>query len=330
MPGDFDAVIKNARALLGKHAAWVDQYKAYAGQLNAHAAFIAEKRTNFREWAPLHFYITTSLAKDAKTRLVLDVRYMGQNVAILNCDKNDRVTISTIEQDEKNEQHFDCKIKLKNGDWKGAEAAAFRKWFRDRPPTRNDGNRKNAEHNIESMLLTEFSRKDGEKKLRGIQPVQFAGKVRFPMPTALSASKHDKLRFAEGGKGGGVDILARVGSGPNSRLCVIEVKDENTSAEPPETALKQAISYAVFIRELLRSEAGPPWWALFGFRRSLPDTLTLCAACAMPMREPAAKDDESFGGKNLPIGGDSIECHYLYFSLSENKNALQTIKTSLP
>ncbi len=62
----------------------------------------------------------------------------------------------------------------------------------------------------------------------------------------------------------------------------MELKDENTAKEPLKDALKQAIAYTVFIRELLRSEAGLAWWRLFGFGGSIPDRLKLVAACVMP------------------------------------------------
>ena len=322
--------IEDARKLL-KENQWVDKYKKYAEILLSKEEGSEKRRKNFREWAPLYFYTCISLAAEAGNRLVLDVRYMGQNVARLTCGENGQATISTkgsdYNYDANNRGHFECKIPLDHEDWKGKEAAAFRKHFRDREQVRNDGKKGNAEHNIESLLLTEFSKRGEDKALRGIQPVRFAG-IRFAMPTALSASKG--LRLAEK-KGGGVDILARVGSGRHTRLCVIEVKDEYDAKEPPQKVLQQAVAYAVFIRELLRSEAGPLWWRLFGFRGEMPAPLTLYAACAMPTQGSSGKpDDESFAGTRLDVGGDSIECHYIYFNKAGDNASLQSLKTSLP
>lgn len=328
---DFDAIIKNAQCILEKkfpeQYKWTDLYKLYAEQLIANVEFIKGKRKNFREWAPLYFYITTSSAKGNKSKLVLDVRYLGQNVAELVCDKNDKVTISTDDYNYNNERDFGCTIKLAkcdNVDWK--DATEFRKYFRDREPAKKN----NLEHKIESMLLTEFSKKGGDKFLRGIQPVKFAGKIRFPMPTALSASNHSKLELPKTGKGGGIDILTRVGASPHTRLCIIELKDENNCSEPPKLALQQAVEYTTFIRELLRSEGGSIWWELFGFSSAIPAQLTLYATCAMPTREPTMKDDDSFERMQLTIDSDIIECHYIYFSMSDNNNSLKLIKTSLP
>lgn len=327
---DFDIIISNARKLLTSQT-WVAQYKGYAEAMWANADFIMEKRRLFREWAPLYFYINTSKAMAAATTLVLDVRYLGQTVAAISCDKNRRVTITTKAYDANNRRDFNCEIQLHKVDWK--DAAEFRRYFRDREPVRNNTGRRNTEHNMESMLITEFKKCSRDKLLHGIQPVQMAGNIRFSMPTVFSASKHSNLRAADNGKGGSVDILARVGSsGTNVHLCVIEVKDENCDKEPPEAALHQAVEYAVFLRELLRSDAGALWWKLFGFTKGLPEPgkLTLFAVAAMPTREPDKPDDVSFAWKRFDMDGDSIECHYIYFSTSMDKSSLQSIKTSLP
>jgi len=325
MNKDFNSVIKNAQELL-EDKEWVSQYKSYAEAMSVNVDFISKKRKNFREWEPLYFYINTTQAKDSCKKLVLDVRYMGQNVAKITCDNNNRVTISTKGFDDTNRQNFNYDKPLNNVEWKDAkDAKEFLKFFKDRDRVRTSDKKRNEEHNIESMLITEFSRCSGKKKpLRGIQPVKFAGKIRFAMPTVFSASDHNKLRVASKYKGGSIDILARV----SARLCVIEVKDKNDPSETPEAALQQAVEYTVFIRELLRSEAGPCWWKLLGFTRQIPapGKLTLYAACAMPTREPEKKDDESFDGMRFNIDGDSIECHYIYFSL--DKSSLQPFKTS--
>ena len=76
--------------------------------MTANAAFISQKRKKFREWVPLYFYITTTKAKESKSKLTLDVRYMGQNIAKLACDRNDKVTISTKDYDIKNQHYLGC------------------------------------------------------------------------------------------------------------------------------------------------------------------------------------------------------------------------------
>jgi hypothetical protein len=143
------------------------------------------------------------------------------------------------------------------------------------------------------------------------------------MPTPISASNHKApLKYSKS-KGGGIDILARTGRGPHATLTVIEVKDENTDKEPPEAALKQAIQYAVFIRELLRSDCGEAWYKIFGFTGGIPKNLKIRVACAMPDDNL----DKSFAKKTCSIGSDTIECHYIYFKYDGKR--LSDFQTSL-
>ena len=123
------------------------------------------------------------------------------------------------------------------------------------------------------------------------------------MPTPISASKHGTTKYSKQ-HGGGLDILARIGTGGRATyLCVIELKDENTSAEPASHAIAQAIKYTVFIRELLRSSVGAAWWKLFDFGGLIPDKLLLHAACAMPLPDKG-EADTNFWGQRLQIGND--------------------------
>jgi hypothetical protein len=100
----------------------------------------------------------------------------------------------------------------------------------------------------------------------------------------------------------------------------MELKDENTKREPPKEVMKQAIAYAAFIRELLRSNFGRDWWRLFGFRGEIPEPLELYALCVMPSNN---NNDYFFGNMELNIDRDIIKLHYIYFDdeyfIKENK-----------
>jgi ribonuclease J len=308
---DYQAVIDSARKLLNESPEWIEHYAGYADALVANGSFIRSARRMFHSWAPLRYYVSMLQAKGAKRTLMLDIRYMGQNVACLKARKDGSVVVSTKGLDEANKLYFGCDIVLDNAEWKGADARKFRAFFKALPPRAGKGKKHNEEHNVESILITEFSKtRAAEKKLIGIQPVRIGG-VRFGMPTPVSASNHSALKYS-GAYGGGMDIFARSGKPPRSYLTVIEVKDENVKGEPPQDALKQAIEYAVFLRELLRSGSGAMWWRLFGYRRALPEKLTIRCACAMPDDIP----DKSFAGRTFNIDGDVIECHYIYFQMA--------------
>ena len=174
-------------------------------------------------------------------------------------------------------------------------------------------------------MLSEFA-KSTNKALLNIKPVMLES-IFFPMPTPISASKKGDARYV--GNGGGIDILARTGTGGQygTFLCVIEVKDENNRKEPPAIVIKQAIKYATFVRELLRSDARESWWRLFGFGGAIPKKLLIHAICAMP------DDiiDMDFAGKIIEIEQDEIRLDYIYFKAQkEDKNIIESVITSLP
>lgn len=309
----METVIAEVQKLLSDKTEWVDRYKKYAEEMKSNKNFLEENRRRFYESRPLHFYISTTNAKNSN-KLVLDMRYGGQSVATLTANKKD-ILINTKDKEVKNKRDFCCDIELdKNSKWGDPSASKFRGFFKNRDYSRNRtaNNKGNEEHYVEHLLLTEFSKRNGKyKQIIGIQPVKFCG-VRFGIPTPISASDHKKVTYANQ-NGGGIDILARTGGGRNSTyLTVIEVKDENNKKEPPRDALKQAIQYAVFIRELLRSKIGKDWYEIFGFRGDIPKNLTIRVACALPYKDDNDMD-KSFEKSIYSIGNDKIECHYIYF-----------------
>ena len=174
------------------------------------------------------------------------------------------------------------------------------------------------------MLLTEFSKKSGKDKvLCNIQPVKIAGIARFQMPTPISAAKIKKVEFAGAG-GGGIDIISRIGTVKATKLCIMELKDENAPKEPPAKAILQGLAYATFIRELLRSKGGQDWWKIFGFSSKLPEQLELYVVCVMPS---ISNNDTSFANKIIKTAKDSFHLHYIYFQEKDNK--VVDIMTSL-
>lgn len=149
------------------------------------------------------------------------------------------------------------------------------------------------------------------------------------MPTPISASNPKKLTYSTGHSlGGGIDILCRVGSAGRPNLCIMEVKDEYNPKEPPSMAIKQALAYATFVRELLRSEDCEKWWHIFGFKKPRKQ-IKLLVTCVMPA--PASGDpDISFGDTTILFDPDSTDCavlHYMYINECDNK--IKVVSTSL-
>lgn len=153
-------------------------------------------------------------------------------------------------------------------DWNSTKASDFRNSFKKESlnftseMTAADRKYpKSEEHRVENCLLREFNKKVGiEKAICNIQPIKLYG-LFFQMPTPLKASTHHPEYQI---KGGGIDILARIKPVKgNSRICVMEVKDENKPSESQAIAMSQAVTYAVFIAYLLRSKSGQHWWNFF-------------------------------------------------------------------
>lgn len=312
--------VAKVRALLEKNREWVKRYATYAQTISANLGKIKNKKKSFNEWAPLYLYTTIS---EATRKMTFSLRYLGQEVAILNSD-SEKITISTTKYDKSNDRDFDCKTKLDNKDWTSQEAKVFRRHFSDLPMRTDKSKKGNEEHRIESLLLTEFSKNTRKGKIiSNIQPVKVAGIARFQMPTPLSASGVKDVTYANW-NGGGIDILSRIGTGTATKLCVMEVKDENVPIEPPSKAILQALAYSTFIRELLRSESGELWWKIFGFKGKLPYQLEIYVVCVMPSTN---NNDKSFGGGKISIDGDSFLLNYMYFK--ELDNCILDIKSSL-
>jgi len=316
-------MISHVQDLLKQNTEWISRYAKYAKKINAKLETIKGlKEKRFHEWAPLYLYMTVS---QAKGQMQFGLRYLGQDVAKLKVAPG-KITISTKGFDKTNEKFFECaecNLKLEEVEWTSDAAASFRHHFSSNPKAVNLGKR-NEEHRIESMLLTEFSKKSGKDKvLCNIQPVKLANVARFQMPTPLYASDINNVKFAYS-SGGGIDILSRIGTGNTTKLCIMELKDENNAKETPAKAILQGLAYATFILELLRSKSGQEWWKIFGFSGKLPEQLELYVTCVMPS---TSNNDTSFANKTINIAKDSFHLNYIYFHEKDIK--IVDIVTSL-
>jgi len=316
---ECEKIIVDVRDLLKSNTEWRQRYAKYASAILKKHDEIKRKKTLFNERKPLHLYMNVGEAKGA---MRFSLRYLGQDVAKLTVG-TDKVTISTDGFIEKNKRDFGCDVKLDGCEWKNAKG--FRAYFSKNPKRTNDSGKGNEEHRLESLLLTEFTKKSSQDKhILNIQPVKLANINRFQMKTPLAASNKKTITYANS-SGGGIDIISRIGTGKATKLCIMEVKDKYDPKEPPAIAIKQGLAYATFIRELLRSESGESWWNIFGFKGKLPEAVEIYVACVMP---PPTKNEIFAAGTKLKIGNDSFQLHHLYFTEQDNK--LTKIESSLP
>jgi hypothetical protein len=317
----YQRTIATVEKMLDADREWILRYKGYAEDINNLTSHIKEAKGKFHAWQNLAVYLSVSAVANArKNKVSFDLRYNGQSVGTIHV-KGDNVLLDI--KTSKNQIYCDYPKKLQGLDkavpWDGAEARAFRTFFK-KAPERKAGN--NREHNFESQLLAQFLKRKGAGKLLcHIQPVMLSG-FRFQMPTPLGAckAKDGILKYAAA-CGRGCDILARQGHGKGTYLTVIELKDESDKKEPPEKAISQAIAYATFVRMLLRTDQdaiSQAWWKLFGFKGRIPAKLKIQVVIAMPVGK---YNETSFGKEKLVFAGseDSLELHYIYFDVKADK-----------
>ena len=331
---EYEKVVKTVLETLTENPEWRRRYHNYYLDERI-ISTIKKMRKAFRLRAPIYSYLTISKAMNADaTKATFDLRYQGQSIADL--------VVSAKTSD--NNQGYEVALQISQGKaetnlrdfgfsmaenasgkpvWSLKDAAKFRAHFKAEPVRTNAGNKKNQEHRAESEILTVMlkSRNAAEKILRDMQPALLCGE-RFQMPTPLSASGVKSGRLIYGGpQGGGIDILARARTGgANTNLCIIEVKDQNESKEPPQAAMKQAIAYTTFIWQLLRADAalGQKWWNMFGFGRDIPAQLTLVAM-------PAKEGDEKYPGAEIQLDqDDKIVLHYIDIDVTTGKPISKT------
>ena len=329
---EFLGVVKEAQEELLKkqhYKEWKELYEKYANGIIKNLEKIKKIKAKFHQWKPLYLYM--SIGESYKSGATFNLRYLGQAVADLKISSG-KIYLKDDKTKATNYRDFGCNVQIgsENREWRKAKAINFRKHFSTCPQRSKNSNKSNEEHRIESMLLTEFSKhraKDKNKVFHYIKPVKIAKIARFQMPTPFSASKKS-VKYV-GGRGGGIDIIARVGRGRGNgtKFCIMEVKDQYLKKEPPKSAIKQALVYATFIRELLRCDNGDKWWEILGREGRVPQKIVLCVACAMPFPDNNRITDKSFGGMQLNIGEDIFELHYVYFK--EENNLIKEIETSL-
>ena len=270
----YNDVIKETLLLLQKdRTEWETRYKGYLTKI----ANNANKQIALSPPVKKPLFIYTTVSNETKTNPKRYLRFMGQNVGSL-LQKNGNWFLKISEKDFKNSctafSDYVCDIKPGEYDWaKSTEAKRFRDFFANYNGVKHNDNH---EHTVESAFLTDLEKKKGiNKTLKYIQPVEIRGK-RFQMPTPLKASNlhsinsqadliNDKFFKYAKQYGGGIDILARRRIASHTYITVIELKDKYEENEPPQKAMYQAVAYATFIRELIRSDAadGTGWYNLF-------------------------------------------------------------------
>lgn len=353
---NYDNTVEDVQKLLNYEQEWKKRYNNYIEAVRENSnKRIKRARNLFHLYGPFRLYLSISYAKKATGKKVyFDLRFHGQNVGLIIVDievskawlialKNDDILNKIKDISPEDEKILRSMIGSTKQFIEWSEATEFRKIYKNLEEAIVSGKiklAKNKEHELESHLLGNWSKNSSEgKEILNIQPVSlFKPPLFFQMPTPLKASKakSGSIDYAAE-KGGGIDILARIGGGKGTYLAIIELKDKFENSEQPEDAICQAIAYATFIRELLRSESGKEWWKFFGFGGGIPKALKLYAIIAMPNNNNADTKfvyDSEPKGKELLLGkndenykNDKLELGYIYL---ESDGLPQKISENLP
>ena len=314
--------VQEVKALLNVHAEWEAKFQEHAEEIDARKRakpVKVKKMFRIKSSTGLTIYSGISSVKSSSNKTQNGyLRYAGQNVAQIKLqtekDKDGKfyqyAYLKTKDYDKHNKEYFNITATIPNwSEWKSKEAQAFRHQFNHCTILQGIS----PEHAVECDLLREFS-KSTNKKLCHIQPVTMGGYF-FQMTTPFGAST-ENLNYEENRhKGGGIDIMARITRKNNkSGLVVFELKDENKKNESPSRVIKQAVSYAAFIGELLYSNSGDKWWNIFGFNSRKPEHITIIASTLMPISDNPELNQFGCEGEKIEVSPNvDIELHSLFY-----------------
>ncbi len=341
MKNDNLEIVKETSRILSENTVWENIYDRYANEIIRNMCKYGSNSKLFQVKKPLLVYSSIGKVKTSSNTTAYDLRFAGQSVGLIEVNKDNVLLSVSSSQAEyaKSKFGFSCSSELKRVDWrKDKNAISFRRFFMKNESTK-DVAIKSPEHRIESELLKEFSKstRKQDKKLCNIQPVKLGGKF-FQLTTPLKGSTHiPTLSLTEkenGATGGGIDILTRIKhSAFNSRIAIIELKDENIKNEPQKVAMYQALIYATFLAHLLRSKSGKYWWHIFKNRNcdsqinnieDVPNHVDLDVVTLMPEGYTEEGDLNDLQIDDLNV---SLHLYTLYYKTDHKGNPCEFVGT---
>ncbi len=336
MLNTYQDIADYTQELLLNNKGWESRYNDYLEDIvNGKEQLIKEAKTKFRVKSPFSRYtsIGNVIRNTNNNKVCFDWRFRGHSIGTIIVS-NDNVStflkqsgIMKALGGENSNVPIDMKkiIEIEEEyDWNSGDISKLRSYLKNYEVKTID-----SEHELELILLRKFSTKVKSKKpMYNIQPIKlFKDYLQIVTPLSASKIKDGELRYCVDKKGydrtgGGIDILAR----SNSEIYVIELKDEYKKNEKPTDAIKQAIVYSTFVRELIRNPKANKndnsWYHdIFKIRTEIPKSLCIHAMVAMP-RKPNSKSsvaDKNFSKETLVLKGhgyeDKIKLDYLYFNV---------------
>ncbi len=324
-----EIVEQSEQLLMNNQNKWTALWNGYADTIKNKSKKILGFRKTYREWKPLRIYMSVNdiLQNDNE----LSLRFMGSEVAKLFIDENAKPYLKiSPEKAQFNHKKFSLDIKANDYDWQSKEATEFRNYFKSLKVAYHH------ECTLESLILDEMEKGSGDKFLgtmRNFRPIELLDTFRFQMPVPLSA--HDgKPKYTKGN----IDILARIGSGGNTNVSILELKKNKRSSNTYKYALTQSIIYSICIRYILRdSKIGDKWWEIFGYKKKMPQKLTLLSVAMIPhqLKDFYEKEVQELNLKNIDscinMEEDHIKCGHIFFDQKnddKNNNRIEIVGKS--
>lgn len=330
---NLEDIAKTVKEWLDADQNWKETFERYAHNIHSQKPILKEIKAAFRKPRYLSLYtcINDISANADKPNKEFNIRYKGQSVAYIKKSGEKPLTLFADKTlNARNKLHFgwcnrfDDKYGRLKCEWRSPAADAFRRHF-----AQNRINPHNLEHRFENLLIEEFSKKhSADKKILNIQPVKIYDTFAFQMTTKLRASGN-QIYKTEGVRAGGIDILARVKQGMNVNLCVIELKSFPIADDASAHIVRgQGLAYAVFLRELLRSQSGNLWYENFGYSQTVPEKLIINVCIAAPKSKNGYIPQEP---NPILIGAqqDVLQFKYLFFETDKKMTKITSIDQDL-
>lgn len=302
---------------------WQERFAGYADTISKHKSYINRVEKHIKCIFPLKLYLNLSenTSIEEEKDIPFQIRYKGNKIGCLVANKQKAIFHPNKKwNDEPIVKDLDAFYDLDGNDWSEEFQTNLLKVV-------DKDYSKYGEHQFESFLLDDFAQERYEDKILPYStPVVWATKQGscFQMPTTWKGSDFSKQVFTEKdlirkiedgsfwaaeGKGGGIDILLRRTLGSKVIISIMELKNPEHKYKPDRVIL-QALAYAVFIRELIRTDSSNLWWKMFinGGQTPVEKKLNIEAVVTLSTDQGVPP----FAGTKVKIGDDEISLEYLF------------------
>lgn len=299
----LQATIEETQKTIDKVKEWHIPYDKQVNIMLEHRELLKQFYKTCKQYEYVQFHII-EVSPTPPHLFKIQIRYMGQPIAIITISKDGAITITTEQYNDTNKKTFNCSIQLKDEIWNTAEPIKFIDFFNK--PNIPIKTKINEVAKTESMLLSEFSKTSSiDKILIGIQPIKLEN-IYYTIPIIDTISKSMEIKN-----------LTR------TKIRKITIMEILGDTDTQDSALTRATAKAVFLLNLLSTEQGKIWYRIFGFHGQKPDypVIKIC------LTADKSKKIEKFVPERCTLEKGELEYHYMEYEVDSTK--ITSINTSL-